>query len=66
MVGSEPEHHGRPMYHEEREGRDMRRWLCTEPGCPAVLSDDTLSLIAEATWAREHGMIHPQEARPPW
>ena len=56
-----PQHHDQPMYRDEHQGQDMGRWLCTEPRCPAVISDATLELLAESDWAREQGMVHPQE-----
>lgn len=58
MTG-EPQHHGRPMYRDEHDGRDMLRWLCTEPGCSAALSDGDLSTMREMLWAADNGIQLP-------
>lgn len=58
-MAGEPQHHGRPMYRDVRDGKDMQRLLCSEPGCPAVMPDSTLATIHEMAWALDNGIQLP-------
>lgn len=53
------EHHDQPMYRDYRDGSDMLRWLCAEPGCSAVLTQDTFDTMQEMSWADQHGIQLP-------
>jgi hypothetical protein len=49
-----PSHCDRDMYHDTYDGQDMRRWLCAEPGCNALVTDDQLAAIRDLIWAESH------------
>jgi hypothetical protein len=54
-----PQHCDRDMYRDTYDGQDMRRWLCAEPGCNALVTDDQLAAVQDLKWAQSHGIQHP-------
>ena len=56
-----PEHHGLPMYRDihRTDGTDMKRWLCTQPGCGTCVPYELLSKAREMAWADENGIALP-------
>lgn len=51
--------HQAELYEDTRDGEPMGRWLCPEPGCTAILSDEQLAAARDQAWCSDNGITAP-------